>query len=377
MNKITKIIIGLVILAIVVWGGVKLFGTKTGKTSEPIKIGFVGPLTGPVARFGEWSLRGAQLAIDIINKNGGIKGRSVNLIIEDDECVAKKAIDAVNKLQNAQGINKIISVCTATSPAIVPITKDHSVVFSPSFKLASLEKDDSLHYFSIQPSIERELDVLVEYIISREYQTVGIIYTLNDFWTSYKNKLVELLEKRNIRVIIIEESSFLNNDFRTQLNKMKKARPNVIFAGLNPGPLSNFMKQKNELGILGDVVGNWNTQNPDFLDATGILADGFVYTYHYENGITNKNIEYIKMYKEKYKEEPEFGSASTYDIIFILKHLIEECGIENIECAIKKTNQIKNYEGASGLITFLDGGTTLKSIFLKTVKNGQFVKYKK
>lgn len=340
---------------------------------ESVRIGISVPLTGPVARFGEWSLRGAQLAVDRINDQGGVNGKMIELVVEDDKCMAEHAVTAVNKMQNTQGINKLVVVCTAPAPAVAPITKGNSIVFSPSFKVKALEEGDYPHYFSLQPSMGREVEKLIEYLKSRNYRKVAIIYTLNDFWASYKGVFVELGEKNGLDISVVESSEFLNTDFRTQLTKIKYAEAEILFSGLNPAPFANMLKQMKEIGMDLPVVGIWYTQTPDLIKVAGGLTEGIVYTYHYKDGATSENIIYTSEYRETHGEDPEFASASTYDAIYILKYLIEECG-DSIDCMIDKTNRIKDYRGASGIITF-SNGTTLKEIYLKTIKNGEFVPY--
>lgn len=340
---------------------------------ESVRIGISVPLTGPVARFGEWSLRGAQLAVDRINDQGGVNGKMIELVVEDDKCMAEHAVTAVNKMQNTQGINKLVVVCTAPAPAVAPITKDRSIVFSPSFKVKALEEGDYPHYFSLQPSMGREVEKLIEYLKSRNYRKVAIIYTLNDFWASYKGVFVELGEKNGLDISVVESSEFLNTDFRTQLTKIKYAEAEILFSGLNPAPFANMLKQMKEIGMDLPVVGIWYTQTPDLIKVAGGLTEGIVYTYHYKDGATSENIIYTSEYRETHGEDPEFASASTYDAIYILKYLIEECG-DSIDCMIDRTNRIKDYRGASGIITF-SNGTTLKEIYLKTIKNYQFVPY--
>ncbi|MBW3004149.1 ABC transporter substrate-binding protein [Candidatus Woesearchaeota archaeon] len=352
-----KLIFGIIVVLVLV----------AGCSEDTIKIGFSGPLTGPVARLGEWSLRGAQTAIDEINEAGGIDGKMLELVVEDDQCSAQPAVTAVNKMQT-QGIDKFIVVCSANSPAVAPVTEGKSIVFTPSFRLMSLEGKFP-HYFSLQPSMRREVTKLFEYVEEQGYETLGIIYNQNDFYESYREIVVEIAEKQGVDVISIQPSDWLASEFRVQLAKLKKADPDVIFAGLNPGPYANMLKQKKELGIDIPVIGIWYTQTPDLMEGAGELADGIVYTYHYKAGSTPEITEYSELYEKRYGEQAEFSSASTYDMVYIMKDLIERC--DDSECMVDKVKEL-DFEGASGKIKF-SKSSTLKEINLKTIHDGEFV----
>ena len=142
MNKITKIIIGVIVLVIVVYGGVKLFGTKSEKTSEPIKIGVILPLTGNNASYGEKFLKGLNLANDEINANGGIGGGKVELIIEDGMADPAKSVTAYQKLrQEHKDMSVIISAFSSVILAIAPLANDdHVVLMNPVASSANLSQ---------------------------------------------------------------------------------------------------------------------------------------------------------------------------------------------------------------------------------------------
>lgn len=370
-------IVGLLIVLLIVLVGVSSShnNKSSNNDNEPIKVGVLAPLSGVLARFGEWTVRGAQLAVDEINAEGGIDGRQIELVVEDDECLGAQAVSAVTKMQSVDGINMIVSYCTPVSSAIAPVTKDKSIVFAPTFKLTQLVQADFPHYIAMQPSMLFEVSKLFEYVQQEEFTKIAILYTTNDFWISYRDAVITLAEQHGIIISTIEEADFLANDFRTQLSKIEANNPDVIFGGLNPGPLGNMLKQRMELQIDIPVVSVWATEAPDILERGGEAADGVVYTYYYENGFTERNEEYVEAYTSMYKEEPELISASTYDVFYILKDVVEKCGDTDLECMVKETHTIKNYEGASGIFTFVDGAT-IKDTFLKTIKDGKFIRYK-
>ena len=280
----------------------------------------------------------------------------------------------IKKFQNVNKINQLIVVCTAPAPAVAPLTKNRSIVFSPSFKVKALAEASYDHYFSLQPSINRELEVLIEHFKAKGYERLGIISTLNDFWESYHQYLVELAKQAKIQLVADEVAEMNEADFRTLILRLKAKRPDVIFVGLNPEPLANFLRQRKELHVEVPLVGNWFIQTPDLLKIAAAEAEGLVYTYHYKDDSTQANKDFLAKYQAHYGEAPEVAAASSYDAIYIIKAINEKCIPSDLECLISETNRIKAYEGASGKFSF-SKGSTLKNVFLKKIHKKAFIDY--
>ena len=121
--KISKIIIGIIVLAVVVWGGVKLFGTKEEKTKEAIKIGAIAPLSGSVAFMGE----GLRDAILMAKDDLGKTKHKYEIIFEDGQLNPKDFATAANKLINIDKVNAIIDI-TAAGNAVSPIAEQNKVI---------------------------------------------------------------------------------------------------------------------------------------------------------------------------------------------------------------------------------------------------------
>jgi branched-chain amino acid transport system substrate-binding protein len=129
MNKTTKTILWLAVAIIIlggIWYGVSKKSTAP-TTKEPIKIGVLAPLTGEAASFGQNSLAGVNLAVKEINDQGGINGRKVEIVAEDDKCSAE-GVNAINKLINVDKVIGIIGpVCSASGGPSLPIAQNNGV----------------------------------------------------------------------------------------------------------------------------------------------------------------------------------------------------------------------------------------------------------
>src|SRR4051812_29749734 len=98
MSKLGKSIVWIIVLVLIIWGITA--ASKKGAQSDTIKIGFVGPLTGDLANMGENSQAAVGIAVDEINKAGGVLGKKLEVIYEDDVCTGAGGANAISKLIN-------------------------------------------------------------------------------------------------------------------------------------------------------------------------------------------------------------------------------------------------------------------------------------
>ncbi|MFH1649235.1 MAG: ABC transporter substrate-binding protein, partial [Candidatus Woesearchaeota archaeon] len=131
MKQTTWIIIATTMLLLVA-----CTSTPAGKATHetaPIKVGLVTPLTGPGAVWGQNLKDGFQFAVDEINAQGGIKGRMIEAVYDDDACEAAKGVSAFNSLVNTQGV-KIITgtVCSSVAMSVIPMTQENGVLYIAS-----------------------------------------------------------------------------------------------------------------------------------------------------------------------------------------------------------------------------------------------------
>ena len=109
MTNTTKTILGIIVLALIIWG-VVLFSKPQPAQGKPIKIGVVASMTGPGAFYGENIQKGVGLAVEEINASGGVLGRPIEVIYEDDETNPQKTVSAARKLLSIDGVIVLLGV---------------------------------------------------------------------------------------------------------------------------------------------------------------------------------------------------------------------------------------------------------------------------
>src|SRR3989344_4743654 len=184
MNNTVKAILWLVIILLIGWGIVAYSkNTKQESATGPIKIGVVLPLTGDAAVYGEPARNVYQMAVDEINKAGGVNGRELSLVVEDGKCNGKDAASAAQKLVNVDNVKVIIGgICSSESLAITPIAAEKKVaVFSPGSSSPALT-NYSPYFFRNYPSDASQGKVLAEIAYNdKNWRKVAFLQEQTDY----------------------------------------------------------------------------------------------------------------------------------------------------------------------------------------------------
>ena len=371
-----KIIVGIIVLAVVVWGGVKLFGTKEEKTKETIKIGGAFGQTGTCAEWGEGELKAAQLAIDETNSNGGINGKLIQLISEDTLCDNKTTVSAISKLINVDKVTAIIGPTWGDSfQAGYPLIRKHKVVsINPSTALEALEfQNQPLDYiFSTWFPQRAEIDALQKYAFSTGIKKITIVHDQDPFGAMMAGLFKDEAIKNNI--VILEEHSLItgNSDFRTIIAKIKSNMPDGIFVSfLGPEEKVKFLKQIRELGINTTVFSSADFQNEGLLSSFGSFMEGVIYSYP---KISGNYQNFIDKYTAKYGVKPQGPSVpNAYDaaraLIEALKYGVSAGDeIQNQLSKIKIPGTVVSELSFSEITHQINGG----DFEIKTVRNNKF-----
>jgi branched-chain amino acid transport system substrate-binding protein len=365
------------ILAIVLVGSLFFANSCAKKEPETIKIGAILPLSGDAAQYGEWGKSGISLAADEINSKGGIKGKRVEVIYEDDAADPKKGVAAVNKLINIDKVKLIVGPIPSTvTLAVAPICEKSKVVIMSSSSSPAITRTGD-YIFRNWPSDDFEGVAMAKYAIKKNFKKVAILHINNEYGLGVANVFKKEYSKLGGVVLITETYMQGSSDMRPQLTKIKKYNPDVIYLVGHAKENGHVIKQANDLNIKAQILGTVGVEGPDLINIAGKSAEGLVYTAPaFDPDSPDPTIKtYQEAYIKKYGKKSEIFAATTYDATKIITFMIEKYGYDpdKIKDGLYK---LKNYQGVSGITTFDENGDVIKPVMLKTVKDKQFVPIK-
>jgi len=352
---------------------------KPKKGEDVIKIGFIGPLSGAVAVYGTEAKNGAELAIEEINAAGGINGKKIVLISEDDEGDPAKTVSAFKKI-TVQDKVKIL-VGSLTSGCTKAITDQ-----SQATKVIQMAPAATAENITINASGATIPYVFRACFIDPFQGTVGAKFAaetlkaknaaiLYDVGNDYSVGLTENFEATFAAAggkVTKESYATGEKDFNAQITKIKNQNPDVVYLPDYYATVALIAKQLRAQGITAPIVGadGWDGLTDNAGDE---VLNGF-YSNHYASDSTDPAVvKYVTNYKAKFNSDPTSFAALAYDGVYMIKDAIIKSGATDINKDIAKIRDaLEANEGdyVTGHLTFDAKHNPIKSaVMLELVKD--------
>ena len=370
-----KKIKNLLFISVIIFTVLNVYSCKEKKLEEKkvIKIGAILPLTGNSGQYGQWIKDALEMARVEVNNSGGINGKELDIIYEDDKGEPKMTVSAMEKLCNIDRVPIVFgsfnSGCVLAQAPVAENTKTPMLAEAQSPNI----RDAGDYVFRVQPDSRLYLKYFIPYIYNElKIHSLSIIYIDNAFGNDITNTIAEEYEKLGGKIISKEGFQQGASDFKTQLAKVKKLNPEGVFVPA-VAEMGNFLKQSYEMGIHKQIFGIATTESQDVLATAGIAAEGVIYCHHFDSeskdSITNA---FVQKYKKTYNRDVEGYAALAYDGLKIITNVLKKCGMDK-ECIKKGLYATQNYRGVTGITSFDDHGDIIKPIYIKTIKNGKII----
>lgn len=355
-----------------------LLGACAIPNQQPIKIGWISDLSGPVAKYGAYEA--GMLAVEEINQKGGINGRPIQLIAEDGKCNPKAATDAINKLIQVDNVKIVLGGhCTPESMNIAPIAEENKIIQLASITSSPKFSGIGEYIFRTSPVSIAQSALIADYAINNGIKKIAIIYEQTDYALPIAEKLKTEFTSKGGEVTNFEAYAPATEDFRTILLKVKSQNPEAIFISpQSPDAALLLIKQIKEIGLNARLFGNDVAINQAIIDKFPDKYEGFIGATPDFDTENPKTKTFIEAYKKKYNvQNIPYGiwTAETYDAVYIIADAISKNG-EDVEKIKEYLSNIKDYQGASGTFSINEKHDGVRTYTLKTVKNGKLENYK-
>src|SRR5918996_3256062 len=247
---------------------------------ETIKIGVNQPLTGAVAASGTYVAQGAQIAAEEINANGGIDGKKIELIIEDNKSNPKEAVAAAEKLIVRDKVPVMMGAWSSTyTLAVMPKLMEYKVPM-----LVETSSSDKItisgnpYVFRISPTSEMEAKAFSEQVDKFGIEKADFLVVNNDWGLGAAERFSEMLEEQGVTVGEVETMDPAAQDMSAQLSKIKASDADTLFVTTGVEQLTLVLRQARDLGLDTRIITTGGSQAPDqLIEQAGSAADG---SYH-------------------------------------------------------------------------------------------------
>jgi branched-chain amino acid transport system substrate-binding protein len=269
--------------------------------NEYIVIGAVLPLTGEAGEFGQYAKQGIDLAVKNINLSGGINGKQIKVIYEDDELMPKKSALAFQKLITTDNVNYVIGFGSGETLAMCPLAEENKIILMSSGSSPEISNCGEFT-FRNYPSDNFQGKVLAENIYALGVRNVFLTYSNTDYGKGLHNVFVKSFKDLGGTITVDESYAFGNNDYKIILSKIKNNTVDaVVFFPNSNQEIISFFNQKSEFGLNIPVYGSEVFYNKDILDTSEDYSDLYFVAISNYGGAEYNNFksEYLNDYKFK------------------------------------------------------------------------------
>lgn len=352
--------------------------TTTVDTSTEIRIGQYGSMTGGEATFGQSTDKGVRLAIDAKNAAGGIKGKKLVLITEDNQGKPEEAAAVVKKLITQDKVVAILGeVASTRSLAAAPIAQKYKIpMVSPSSTNPRVTQEGE-YIFRVCFIDPFQGPVMARF--AHETLKVKKVAVLKDLKSDYSLGLAEFFNKKfkELGGQVVAEQNFQtgDSDFKAQLTQIRSAAPDAIFIPAYYTEVGLIARQARQLGIKAVLLGGDGWDSPKLYEIGQKAIEGSYFSNHYAVESTNEATqEFIKKFKEKFNETPDGLAAAGYDAAQILIEAIEKAETITPDAIRAQLAATKDFKGATGNITINSDRNAEKDAFIVKVE-GKAMKF--
>ena len=375
MKKLTLMLLGVTFL-LTACGGNENQGKTEAKKEEVVKIGATAPLTGPLAIYGVTATNGSKLAMEEINKNGGVLGKKVDFIVLDSKGDSTEAVMAYNRLVDEGIVAFVGDAPSKPSLAIAEVAaQDKMPMITPTGTQFNITEAGS-NVFRACFTDPYQGRILANFAKNNLKVKTAAIVVNNS--SDHSNGVTEAFLKEaaalGIEVVANEGYSEGDKDFRPQLTKILPTNPDVLVIPDYYEQVALITAQAREVGIKCTFIGpdGWDgvskTLDPS---AYGVIENSY-FTNHYSLDDKSEKVQnFVKAYRETYKEDPSSFAALSYDAAYMMKAAIEKAGTTEKQAVVDALKGLE-YDGVTGHLTFDEKNNPIKTVTVLKIVNGKY-----
>ncbi|MBD5608539.1 MAG: branched-chain amino acid ABC transporter substrate-binding protein [Desulfovibrio sp.] len=363
-------------LAGVAIGALLAMGTVAAAADGSIKIGVQGAHSGELASYGTPSLNAVKIVVDDVNAKGGINGKMVEVVSQDDECKPEKATSAATKLISDEVDVIVGPICSGPTTASLPLFQNAEVItISPTATTPALTEEGKYPLFMRTVAKDNaQAKLTSQFMLDKlKAKRIAYLHDNGDYGKGFADYNRELMEKGGAETVLFEAVTPDAVDFSAVVRKLRREKPDiVVFGGYQP-VASKLVQQMRRDRLDTPFIGPDGVKDETFLKMTGKDSEGVYASYPKDTS----NLESFKRARDqhlkKYDAEPGFGYYNAYAATQALLAAIQKAGSTDtkaIEAALRE-----NYvDTPIGSIKFNDKGDAAgMALSIYQVKDGKFV----
>ncbi len=370
-----RIVTLLIIIAILFVLLLPACGRTQQPNQDPIKLGWIGALSGTNAILGQWDTHGIELVIDEVNALGGVcDGRKLQLIKYDDAADPTRSVALAQKLSTEDQVLLAFATTNSnTALADLPVFTKAQVPQMTQASSADLTAKSSFYIFRYT-SVGAVFEfTVVDYLVKNGLSEFAIISDSSTYGKGQGDYEQAALRKNDLESLIRETYNIDDTDFTQQLTRIIDANPQVLLVAGSEIAAGLIARQARQLGFTGQIAGGPALGTPKFVEVAGDAAEGVIFSSPYiSNAINEQTQDFARRYQAKWDYEPEQHGAKGYDGATIAIEAIKRsCHNLTREEITRQLHAIKDFQSLQGIFSYQDNGEGISQAQVGLIKNGQ------
>jgi len=325
--------------------------------ADTIKIGLAGPVTGAVAQYGDMQFIGAQMAIEQINKKGGVNGQQLEGVVYDDACDPKQAVAVANKIVNDEISFVVGHLCSSSTQPASDIYEDEGILMITA---ASTSPDiTSRGYELIFRTIG--LDSLQGPTAGNHIadhvkpKNVAVIHDKQQYGEGIATAVKQTLEEKGVKVSVFEGINAGDKDFSSMISKLKQADVDFVYYGGYHPELGLLLRQSKEKGLNVRYMGPEGVGNSEISAIAGAASEGMLVTLPKSFDQDPRNQELVEAFKAK-KQDPSGPFVfPAYAAVQVIAEGIEKAGSTDTD-KVAEALRSNTFDTPTGNLSFDEKG---------------------
>jgi len=363
------------------------FAAGGAAAQDTIKIGVTQPLTGAFAASGNYVAQGAKIAEEEINKAGGVLGKKLQLIIEDNKSNPTEAVATAEKLINSDKVPVLMGAWSSTlTLAVMPKLEEHKVpMLVETSSSGKITTSGNPYVFRISPTSEMEAKAFAPLFKTMGIKKADFLATNNDFGLGASKEFSAAARQNGVEVGVMETMDPKATDFSAQLAKIKASGADTLFVTTAVEQITLILKQAKDQQLPQKIITTGGSNSPDQLIAqAGEAANGsyhlVFFTPWFPEAVKNPEIAktFVTLWNEKkYNVGGLTEGFRGWDGLNVIAEAIKAAGKAEPEAISKALWDVK-VKGINGDISFIKQGPAGKesaqnvpSVYLVKIEGGK------
>ena len=345
-----------------------------GSGGDKVRIGVFMSLTGSTANFGISSVNGIKMAADEVNAAGGINGKQIELLVQDDRSDASEAATIVTKFVTQDQVHGILGeVASSRSIAAAPIAQNAKIpMLTPSSTNPEVTKKGDFIFRScfIDPVQGAAIAQFAARTLNAKRAAL-MVDRKNDYSTGLEKVINEVFTRMGGQIVATQSYQEGDQDFNAQLTSLKGSNPEVIFVPGYYNDVGLIAKQARDKGINVPLVGGDGWDSAQLYAIGGTALNGSYFTNHYSPFDTDPKVQkFVNDYKSRYNTTPDALAATAYDAALIMFDAIKRANSLDGRAIRDALAATKEFPGVTGKVTFNSDRDAVKPIIMIEIKDG-------